>query len=54
MKFHVDQSDGVGEYPSDRDCHPDADLTDISGQEIGKGNACSKGYHGQDNGHTVR
>lgn len=54
MKFHVDQSDGISEYPSDWNCHPYTNLTDISREEIGEGNACSKGYHGQDNGHTVR
>ena len=52
MKFHVDQSDGISEYPSDWNCHPDTNLTDISREEIGEGNACSKGYHGQDNGHA--
>ena len=24
----------------------------VSREEIGEGNACSKGYHGQDNGHA--
>ena len=52
MKFHVDQSDGISEYPSDWNCHPDTNLTDIVGEEIGEGNACSQGYHGQDNGHA--
>lgn len=52
MKFHVDQSDGISEYPSDWNCHPDTNLTDISREEIGEGNVCSKGYHGQDNGHA--
>jgi len=48
----VNQSDGVSEYPSDWNCHPDTNLTDIVGEEIGEGNACSQGYHGQDNGHA--
>ena len=34
MKFHVDQSDGISEYPSDWNCHPDTNLTDIVGEEI--------------------
>ena len=51
-KFHVNQSDGVSEYPSDWNCHPDTNLTDIVGEEIDEGNACSQGYHGQDNGHA--
>lgn len=50
MKFHVDQSDGVSEYPSDWNCHPDTNLTDIVGEEIGEGNTCSQGYHGQHKG----